>query len=455
VAYASLNSTKLSRMQCRLTRLSIAVGLLVIALLPAAGASAKRWDYLGHFEGHPNWDVKLKLAKGKVPGSKRRMIVNPVRYEETCDNGKTKMESGFPFGAPFRSGNHFYRRLETYYLGPHSATYGDPFYETGGRLSADKDKVNGFFRFQDDHPPIYGDPVPGYPPTPPPDPPDCSTDGRLRFKATDIDLLPPPENTVHRVRPGAHALQRAVDRAEPGDTLKLRFGHYRDPVEIDKPLTIRASREGGVVIDGECQRQSMITVTAPDVVIKGIQVFRTGAPDQHSPAAIRYIGNGGGQLGAYMFLPCGTGDGVEIAGSSPVVIKDSEITDYRGSAVRVIGSSDPGASVSIEGQLRATDNSNAVLVEGARRDQAVSLTGIVANATDQDASPRGIVLRDSDGVQIESSSIYGSAGIWLDASSDDNVLNGNAGSFLRNDGQRNCGSGNSFDSTSGQPLMDC
>lgn len=152
--------------------------LLGTVLALPSGASAKGWDYFGHFEGQPKSEVRLRVAKGKKPGAARRMIVYPLNYKEQCDNGKTRVEDGFPMGAPFASPRTYYRHLESYYVVAHGGMSGHPFYEAAGEVAKSGDKVRGYYRVKDDHPPQYSE-VTGqlY------DPPDCSTDGRLRFIA--------------------------------------------------------------------------------------------------------------------------------------------------------------------------------------------------------------------------------------------------------------------------------
>ncbi|WP_240002461.1 nitrous oxide reductase family maturation protein NosD [Oleisolibacter albus] len=74
------------------------------------------------------------------------------------------------------------------------------------------------------------------------------------------------------VAPGG--LQAALRAAQPGDTLVLQPGLHPGPVVIATPLTLTA--EPGAVIDGGGQGNS-VTVTAPDVTLRGLDVRHSGS----------------------------------------------------------------------------------------------------------------------------------------------------------------------------------
>jgi nitrous oxidase accessory protein len=77
----------------------------------------------------------------------------------------------------------------------------------------------------------------------------------------------------HIVEPGGESLQAAISAAAPGDTLTLAPGTYQGPVVVDRPLTLVG--EEGAVIDGGGSG-SVITVSAPDVVLRGLTVRGSG-----------------------------------------------------------------------------------------------------------------------------------------------------------------------------------
>lgn len=75
------------------------------------------------------------------------------------------------------------------------------------------------------------------------------------------------------VAPGVGTLQAAIDQASSGDTLVLKPGTYSGPVNVHRSLTLLG--DGSSVVDGE-GLQHVVTVTAPDVVIKGLIIRHSG-----------------------------------------------------------------------------------------------------------------------------------------------------------------------------------
>ncbi|MEJ1156729.1 nitrous oxide reductase family maturation protein NosD [Prosthecomicrobium sp. N25] len=78
------------------------------------------------------------------------------------------------------------------------------------------------------------------------------------------------ERTVP-AEPGA--LVHAIETAEPGDILRLAPGLHGGPVEIDKPLTLDG---GGAATVRGTGTGSVIRVTGPDVVLRGLYVTGSG-----------------------------------------------------------------------------------------------------------------------------------------------------------------------------------
>lgn len=75
------------------------------------------------------------------------------------------------------------------------------------------------------------------------------------------------------VSPGAGTLQRAIGQAAPGDRLLLRAGVYAGTVVIDRPLALVGTADS--VIDAQGKGR-VITVAAPDVVVRGVTVRHSG-----------------------------------------------------------------------------------------------------------------------------------------------------------------------------------
>jgi len=75
------------------------------------------------------------------------------------------------------------------------------------------------------------------------------------------------------VAPGAETLLRAIAAAAPGDVLKLGPGSYGGGVTIDRTLTLLGHPEARIDARG---KGSVITVSAPDVVLRGLTLVNSG-----------------------------------------------------------------------------------------------------------------------------------------------------------------------------------
>ncbi len=97
------------------------------------------------------------------------------------------------------------------------------------------------------------------------------------FAAALLLLAPAaaPAATVE-VAAGGDRLREAIAASRPGDLLELGPGVHDGPIRIDRRLTL-AGRPGAI-IDGH-GAGSTITVTAPDVVIRGLAVRGSGVDD--------------------------------------------------------------------------------------------------------------------------------------------------------------------------------
>lgn len=85
-----------------------------------------------------------------------------------------------------------------------------------------------------------------------------------------MPLASPAE--IVRVAPGPQTLSAAIAAAQPGDTLMLEPGDYAGPVIIDRSLVIDGN---GAHVAGP-DEGSVITVTAPDVTLRGLTVTGAG-----------------------------------------------------------------------------------------------------------------------------------------------------------------------------------
>jgi len=75
------------------------------------------------------------------------------------------------------------------------------------------------------------------------------------------------------VAPGKGVLQAAIDAASSGDILILSAGTYAGSINIHQSLTLSGNKSS--IIDGEGAAH-VVTVSAPDVVIKGLSIQHSG-----------------------------------------------------------------------------------------------------------------------------------------------------------------------------------
>ena len=75
------------------------------------------------------------------------------------------------------------------------------------------------------------------------------------------------------VMPGTGSLQQAIDQADSGDRLLLQDGVYVGSIVIDRSLQLLG--KSASIIDGEAVGR-VVTVAAPDVVVRGVTVQNSG-----------------------------------------------------------------------------------------------------------------------------------------------------------------------------------
>lgn len=86
-------------------------------------------------------------------------------------------------------------------------------------------------------------------------------------------LASPALATVITVPAGQADLQLIITAARAGDVIRLQAGEHSGPVVIDETLTLEG--EPGAIILGTGS-SSVVTVTAPDVVVRGLEIRGSG-----------------------------------------------------------------------------------------------------------------------------------------------------------------------------------
>jgi parallel beta-helix repeat protein len=85
-------------------------------------------------------------------------------------------------------------------------------------------------------------------------------------------------------------IQKAIDAANPGDTVYIRIGTYVENLHVNKRLTLVGERKESTVIDGSGKNQTIIDVTANNVAITGLTVQNCQRKAGTSYAGIKVSG---------------------------------------------------------------------------------------------------------------------------------------------------------------------
>ena len=276
------------------------------------------------------------------------------------------------------------------------------------------------------------------------------------------------------VKPGKGTLQKAIDKAKPGDKLQLKKkGDYRGGVVIEKKLTIRGPSDGKKLptVDGRCNEAFTMLVLASPVTLKNFKV--TGASDaqggQYGGAEVNFIeGGAGSATGLKLQDQCGVKYGVNVFDTGDVLVTRGQYKGYDDAGVYVGGIGNPETTVQVTENL-ATENNRGILIEDSSGNAGILVANNTTKANTNGFTPSGIFLHNADGVVIADNASDNNpyAGVHLDVTSDDNRLidnsasgngvgaQGGTGADLLNEGVGNCGSGNVFGTQAGNPLGAC
>lgn len=125
------------------------------------------------------------------------------------------------------------------------------------------------------------------------------------------------------------ALARAVEAANPGDVLLLAPGRHDGPIQVNKPLTLSgAGNDPGAVHVVGNGSGSVITVTAPDVIIRGLTISGSGSSADNLDSGVQLLKKArGAQVRGNRIL--GNLVGVDIHGAKDAVVEGNVIEGRR------------------------------------------------------------------------------------------------------------------------------
>jgi nitrous oxidase accessory protein NosD len=257
--------------------------------------------------------------------------------------------------------------------------------------------------------------------------------------------------------PAVNVIQKAVNKAHPGDRIRVHRGTYRGGVTIDKKLSIfGAPGERRPKLDARCRDSVVVDVGAAGVALSGLKVV--GSADAFS---VSFVGVRRGSVDDLRLdNTCGQAlYGVNVYGRGAIRITDSNATGFLDAGYYVGSIATTGRGSLTIRRNRASGNNRGAIVEdsfGPDVDIRVQDNVFDDNTIEGEGIPSGIFVRNSTGSLIERNETRrnGVYGIHVDAASGHNVFNdnessGNGTAPFFDEGSGNCGSGNSF------PLPTC
>ena len=249
------------------------------------------------------------------------------------------------------------------------------------------------------------------------------------------------------VTPGNNAIQKAVNRADNGDILRIHEGTYRDKVKVDKKLKLTDAGDGRPLIDGQCDPLRVVDIDHNGVSLEGLKI--QGAREGTATAAVNFIGIETGKAQNLVLRDtCGDGPssgaqyGVNVYQSGKLKITDIDGKGFSDAAIYIGAITDTGSGQLLVADSRTNDNNQGIIIEDTtpEADVYVRDNRTIGNG-------RGLFVHNSQQVEFDGNVIEDNAtGIYIDEPSEDNVFTSN--SFANNSadvedlGSGNCGSGN-------------
>ena len=263
------------------------------------------------------------------------------------------------------------------------------------------------------------------------------------------------------VKPKPDALEKAIDKAKGGDTLKVKGGVYREVVRVTKPLKIVGEKGDRPTITGHCDVGIVIDVQSRGVTLANLRV--KGATEEDGPGyTVNFIGIPTGTArDLSVEQSCEQEDspqyGINVAGSGNLKIVDNHTYGgFRDAGIYVGSISDTrGKRLLVDGNEVDGNNRGIIVEESDSNNQTIVVSNndvhdndVTPGVTD---NPAGIYIHDSDGGLYDNNTVNdnGAFGFDIDAPSEDNVFfdntaTGNGDIDFNNLGSGSCGSGNTF-----------
>lgn len=269
------------------------------------------------------------------------------------------------------------------------------------------------------------------------------------------------------VFPGKNAIGKAIDRASPGDVLRIHPGRYRESVVVDKRLTIKGVGKRLPTIDGRCRSRIVVDVQADRVKLRRLRVQGAAAAPGYLSTEVNFSFVEKGSARRMVFRDtCGAEYGVNVYRTGRVVIARSVARGFADAGLYVGDITDGRVFFR---RNETFDNNRGIIVE-----DVVPGTVVVArNRVHSNArpgtgpDPSGIDLIRADGADIIRNVVWNNLRYGIRAYAQpqnvstgnrifDNAISGN-GTFDVYDetSTENCWNGTTYGTASPDPPPQC
>ncbi len=251
------------------------------------------------------------------------------------------------------------------------------------------------------------------------------------------------------VKPGkADAIQRAVDRAQPGTTIRIARGRYPENVVIAKKLSLVAAGKSRPIVDGGCETQFTISVRHAGVILRHLKVVGADEGFGPFPAEVDFTDVAAARAeGLVLRDTCDAEYGINVLRSAGIVMVDNEARggfSDTGIYIGAITSGVEGAPGPLIAKRNLSYGNNRGIIVEDSGDVDMRITGNVLHNNDA-----GLYVTASNGVLFRGNTIHDNASYGMhfvngsaDNRIDDNSFSDNGSDFLDEGGPGNCGSGN-------------
>jgi parallel beta-helix repeat protein len=251
------------------------------------------------------------------------------------------------------------------------------------------------------------------------------------------------------------ALQRALAKARPGDTIVVHAGHYFGQALVTVPrIKLIGARGPRPLIDGRCRTNDAIKVEAPDVLVRHLAAIGAAKGFGEFPSAVTFASQPSGTAQDLVVRnSCNAEYGIDIILGSRQQIIGNTASGFADSGIYVgqVVQHGHGAPLLVQGN-HTVGNSRGIIVESSHGDDIRVIDNVMDGNTLPglgETPPAGLLLNAADGIFVKGNQAHGngSYGFDLRTSSRNRFIANNFGQNPQNlnvgpGSGANCGTGN-------------